>query len=306
MRANHSSRSAVVRWSRDSCNDLAMRPALFVEVHRARGGHDGAELAQAVVLACGLRHRGAVLPVGQAHGRQELVRHGEQGLRGDWRLSGRLGRGVLRVDRLAHRLQAAAQQLLRHGDLLGAQRGEHGVAVHGGRGCGRALAAGGPAVALAGPAATRPAWPAAAARAVAASRLVGPSRGSVARVAAVAVARPRRSSAVTSHRRRRRRGGACPNREPGSLKRRVHASGCRGTSIRPSVFSGERSGLAAVRERTSMPSRPSRRRPAAPNRPSRPRARGVVDGALGLPCARGAPGPGAVSRSAGQLDVDAA
>ena len=69
------------------------------------------------------------------------------------------------VDGLAHRLEPAAQQLLGHGDLLGPQRGQHGVAVHGRGGRDRTLAAGRAPVALAGAAAPGPAWTAAAAAA---------------------------------------------------------------------------------------------------------------------------------------------
>ena len=70
-----------------------------------------------------------------------------------------LGGGVLRVDGLTDGGEAAAQQLLGHGNLLGAQRRQHGVAVHGrGRRDG-SLASGRPPVALARTAMPGPARP---------------------------------------------------------------------------------------------------------------------------------------------------
>ncbi len=111
---------------------LGHRPGLLVEDDRPGGRHDRSQLAEAVVLAGHLCHRGAVLPVGQADGGEELVGHGQQCIGGHRGLSGRLGGRVLGVDGLAHRLQTAAQELFGHGDLLGSQRRQHGVAVDGG------------------------------------------------------------------------------------------------------------------------------------------------------------------------------
>ena len=148
------------------------------------------------------------------------------------------------VDGLAHGLQAAAQELLGHGDLLGPQRRQHGVAVHGRRRCGGTLAAGRAPVALAGPA------PAGAARAAAAAA----SGGRRARRARRAAAR-RRGPRDAAPRRPPRRAAAlavvvaaaaCPSRGRGSPTRPAPASGVPFTSIRPSVFSGERAGFAAV------------------------------------------------------------
>ena len=64
------------------------------------------------------------------------------------------------------------------------------------------------------------------------------------------------------------------------------------TSMRPSVFSGERAGFAEASDRISMPSRPistSARSTAPTASPGGTRA--AFDGALGLPRTSGAPGP---------------
>ena len=217
---------------------LGHRAPLLVEVDRARRRHDGPELTQPVVLPGGLRHRGSVLPVGESHRRQELVGHRQQGVGGGRGLAAGLGGGVLGVDGLAHGLQAAAQQLLGHGDLLGTQCRQHRVAVHGGRRCRGTLTAGRAAVAVAGPASARPArtpapWPLA----------------PVAAVAPVAAALLRcRAGCRDGHRgarraRRRRPAAASPSRGRGSPTRREPASGCPSprSCLRPSPGSGRAS-----------------------------------------------------------------
>ena len=92
---------------------------LIVQDHGPRRGHDGPQLAQAVVLARRLRHRSAVLPIRQPDCGQELLGHGHEGVSRHGGFAGRFGRGVLRFDGLPHGLQAAAEELLGHGDLFG-------------------------------------------------------------------------------------------------------------------------------------------------------------------------------------------
>ena len=79
------------------------------------------------------------------------------------------------------------------------------------------------------------------------------------------------------------------------------------TSMRPSVFSGERAGFAEVSDRISMPSRPistSARNTAATASPGGTRAASTEP--LGWRGASGVPGPGPVTRLARQFDVDSA
>ena len=194
---------------------------------------------------------------------------------------------VLRLDRLTHRLQAAAEQLLGHRDLLGPQRRQHGVAVHGRRGRDRALAPGRAPVALAGPAAAGPARPAPAPRASRSPRssVGASSRARLRRRRRVAAVR---AAAASPCARRRRRARRLP--EPGA--RMTDTSGARSgvplTSMRPSVFSGERAGLAAVSDE-DLDAVEARLRPppAAPRRRFSPAGTSAaVDGALGLARAR--------------------
>ena len=179
---------------------------LLVEVDRTRGGHDGPELTQPVVLPRRQGDRGPVLPVGQAHGRQQFIGHGQERLRRHRRLPRRLVRGVLRFDGLPDGLQAAAEELLGHGDLFGPQGRQHGVAVHGGRRCDRSLTPRRAAVALAGTSAAGTTRSTATARRSVAAALVAPSL-------AIGTAALAAASAV-SIARRRHRAAACPSPEP--------------------------------------------------------------------------------------------
>ena len=284
MRASHSSRRAVVRWSSDSWSALAMPRALVVEVDGPRCGDHGPQLPQPVVLARRLRHRGAVLPVRQPDRGEELVGHGQEGVCRHGGLAGRLGRVVLRLDGLAHGLEAAAEQLFGHGDLLGPQRCQHGVAVHGRRGHDRTLAPGRAPVAVSRPAAAGPAGPAAPAGALAPRSSGDPPSRSEAALRRPPPERPLRSP--PSSRRRLA--------DPGA--RMTETSGARfgvpRTSIRPSVFSGERAGFVGGQRQDldafepDVDIRPQHRTDGFAGR-----HQGRVDGALGLARAGGAPRP---------------
>ena len=223
MRASHSSRRAVGALVERLLERLGHGAALFVEVDRARGGDDGPQLAQPVVLARRLGHRGTVLPVGQAHRRQQLVGHGQERVGGDRRLA----RGLVR------RCSASRWP--------------------GGRPAGRRAGAARPPGSAR--AAARPAWrcgarstsvrpgarPAPGGRRPRrdAGHRVDEARSATAAAAPVDHRRARsrpslarrdrgghRRAGPGAHRRRRGHVAACPSRGPGSPTRPVHASAC--------------------------------------------------------------------------------
>ena len=99
----------------------------------ARGGvggdDDRAQVAQVELVGIGHGGIGAVAPIGGAHAGEQLLGEVEQLGRVDRRLAGGGALLVLGVDGLAHRGDAALEDLLGDRLLLRAQLGEHGLAM---------------------------------------------------------------------------------------------------------------------------------------------------------------------------------
>ena len=289
-----------MRWSSDSCSALAIvRPSSSrMTVREAATTARSSRSRYSLPAVCATEARS--FQSASRTDRQQLVGHGQEGIGRHRRLADRLVRSILRLNGLSHRLQPAAEQLLGDRDLLGPQRRQHGVAVHGRRGCDRTLAPRRAAVALAGTSRTGTTRAAATAwRTIAAAlrrrALLHPGRGDCRRACA--------GRSPSSSRSRRRLS------EPGA--RITDTSGARFgvplTSMRPSTLSGERAGFAAVRERTSMPSRPtstSARNTAPTASPSGTRAPSTAPLGCRAPAARQVHDPS--PRLARQFNVDVA
>ena len=211
MRASHSSRRAVVRWSSDSWSALAMvRPSSSRITVRERPRRPAARAAGSPSRPSAPPRRGPssrpVAPPGGARRPWPAARRRPR------RLSRRLGGRVLRLDGLAYRRQAAAEQLLGDRDLLGPQRRQHGVAMHGRRRRHGALAAARTPVTFAGAAAPGSTGPAGTPRRPDHRALAPPASPSG----------PRRPGRDSRHDGRRARPSpsssrsrrACPTREP--------------------------------------------------------------------------------------------
>ena len=286
MRASHPSRSAVTRVCSASRSVVTIsRPSssrLTVEARR----HDRAHLAQRSVLAGVARRHGPVLPRRQVHAGQELLGHGEQGV--GRHLGPSLGPGpcVLLLDGVAHGGDAPPQQLFGHGELLGAQLGQRGVAVGRHRSGGGGAARAGPAGPGGAPTRSRPARSGRSASVAAlparSARASRPGRAG-ALGAAVALACPGRAGReVRSSRRRRVAAGgrrcaaagaprpeaARRGRSPRPSSSRRRPPGTRTTDTPPgplsrpepmismrATFSARGSSLGASTEVTTMPSR---------------------------------------------------
>ena len=93
MRASHSSRNAVIRFSRDSWSDLARARPSSSRMTVREAATTARSSRRRYSLPCGLGHRGPVLPVGQLDDRQQLLGHGQEGVVGGGRLARHLGRG---------------------------------------------------------------------------------------------------------------------------------------------------------------------------------------------------------------------
>ena len=120
IRASQSSRSAVARWFSASCSALAIVRASSSSVSdRDAAATTARRSRRRSSLPAAWARRRPVLPRGQVHRRQELFRDGDDGV----------GVRLLLRDRLTDRRHPAAQQLLGHGELLGPQPGQQGVAM---------------------------------------------------------------------------------------------------------------------------------------------------------------------------------
>ena len=267
-------------------------------------GHDRAQVAEVEHLEVALGGLGAVAPLGGAHLRHELLGHLQQRAGRDRRLAGGGALGVLLLDGLAHGGQPAEHDLLGDRALLLGQRLEQRVAV------GLARRAG--------------AWPwGARRRARAAARggcgaAGGPCARGARPIAALAVARSRRSPPRPSPSRR----GAVAAAAVAATARRGAGRGrsrlrvarvvvTRGSSLAgPSSSSRSGSCRAPLAGSTPVISMPSTKNSASTRSTSPTLARAGEERAghraLGRLGPGGSPGPGAVVARAGQLDVDPA